>query len=75
MSELTTWAHYGREFEWSMPFAPWWKRLPIIRHLRAIKARIAIEFWYSRGPGVIGLRSGYDDWVVFGIWHGLERAE
>lgn len=58
---------------WEMPCAPTWKRLPIIRHLRAIVLKFKVEKHYSSGIGAFGLRSGYDDWVLYGVWHGLER--
>ena len=73
MTDMERWQKSGEEYGYTMPPAPAWKRLPIIRHGRAIAAKIAIERWYTYGPGSIGLRTGYDDWVVFGIWHGLER--
>lgn len=73
MTEIERWHKYAKDFEWTMPAAPAWKRLPIIRHVRAAWAKIQIERWYGSGPGSIGLRSGYDDWVAFGIYHGFER--
>ena len=60
---------------WIMPFAPWWKRLPTIRHVRAILLKLRVERHYNSGVGQYGLRSGYDDWVLYGIWHGYERNE
>lgn len=75
MTEIERWRHDGEEWGYSMPAATAWKRLPIVRHIRAIRAKIAVEHWYAFGPGSIGLRSGYDDWIIFGIWHGLERPK
>ena len=72
MSDMERWLKNGAEYGWSMPYAPWWKRLPIIRHVRTIWNQIQVERWYSNGPGMIGLRSGYDDWILFGMWHGME---
>lgn len=74
MSRLKRWADVGQEFGWRMPAKPpvWWKRLPLVRHVRAIWLLYQIERWYGYGPGSIGLRSGYDDWVVEGIWLGQE---
>lgn len=69
------WEQDRVDFDWQMPVAPWWKRLPIIRHVRAMRTKILIERWYAFGPGTMGLRSGYDDWVVTGMWHGKEREE
>lgn len=73
MTDLEKWARDGAEYGWTMPSAPAWQKLPIIRHVRAAWNRWQIERWYAYGPGSIGLRSGFDDWVVFGIWHGKEQ--
>lgn len=73
ISDLEKWEADARAFEWTMPRASWWKRLLIIRHIRALIACVAVENHYSHGLGSIGLRSGYDDWVLWGIWHGKER--
>lgn len=75
MTEIERWKHDGEEYGYSMPVAPAWKRLPIIRHIRAVCSRIAVERWYAFGPGQFGIRTGYDDWIIFGIWHGLERSK
>jgi hypothetical protein len=72
--EMERWKRDGDLFGWKMPTAPTWKRLPLIRHVRAIRAKFSIELWYAFGPGSIGIRSGFDDWVVFGIWHGMETC-
>lgn len=74
-SEIQIWRRDGERFGWKMPRAPSWKRLPVIRHIRAMRLRIQIELWYAAGPGSIGLRSGYDNWVLFGIRRGMERPE
>lgn len=68
------WLQQAERNGWKMPVAPAWKRLPVIRHVRAIWCAIQVERWYSSGPGMIGVRTGYDDWALWGIWHGLERS-
>lgn len=73
MSDMHAWLQDKEAYGWEMPAAPWWKKLPIIRHVRAIWAKIQVERWYSHGPGLLGIRSGYDDWIVYGIFHGKER--
>ena len=47
----------------------------MIRHIRSIALKFRVEWHYTSGMGVFGLRTGYDDWVLYGIWHGLERNE
>ena len=74
MPEHSEWLKDMNANRWLMPYAPWWKRLPIIRHVRAIVLKLKVERHYTSGLGIFGLRSGYDDWVLYGIWHGLERT-
>ncbi|QPC43985.1 hypothetical protein HW532_15580 [Kaustia mangrovi] len=75
MGNLAIWREAGKLNGWRMPYAPWWKRLPVIRHIRALLIAERIGRWYRHGPGSIGLRTGYDDWVLVGIWHGLEEPD
>lgn len=72
MTSIEDWKVSGDELGYTMPRAPRWKRLPIIRHVRTIYAACMVELWYSNGPGVIGVRTGADDWVLWGMWRGLE---
>lgn len=75
MSNLDKWLLDMNQNKWVMPFAPWWKRLPIVRHVRAVALKIKVKKHYKSGIGIFGLRTGYDEWVLYGIWHGLERNE
>lgn len=70
---MSEWLRQQKKYGWQMPTAPWWKRLPVVRHIRAIWIMWQIERWYAYGPGSIGIRTGYDDWVAYGIWRGMER--
>ncbi len=70
---LDLWRAYGLKEGWKMPSAPRWKRLPGIRWVRALVECIRVEAWYRHGPGRMGVRTGYDDWVVYGIARGQER--
>ena len=65
------WQLYGSQYGWvpPAPEASVW-RLPIIRHVRAAYLGWQIERHYSSGIGAIGIRTGYDEWVLFGIFHG-----
>lgn len=69
----TRWAITGLRNGWKMPAAPWWKRLPLIRHIRVAyhAARLVIweDFWIRAGY----VPSGYDDWVLHGMWKGWEE--
>ena len=65
------WRKDRDERRWSLPAkAPWPLRLPVIRHIRAAYARIQVERHYSCGLGMIGIRTGYDDWVCYAIQRG-----
>lgn len=75
MTDLEKWKADGRNLGWKMPSAPWWKRLPVIRHIRVMWIGIQIarhdRFWRAFGL----LPTGYDQWVLFGIWHGKEGRD
>lgn len=67
----TLWLKDQKENGWILPPpAASWKRLVIIRHIRAAILRWKVERHYAYGPGLIGLRSGYDDWVLYAIQRG-----
>lgn len=75
MNSYENWQLAAKDNLWKMPSVVWWKRWIIIRHIRAIYHVICVELWYARGPGSMYgyVRSGYDRWVLYGIWHGLEN--
>jgi hypothetical protein len=75
MRDFHRWQQMGAENEWKMPFTSRWKRLFIIRHVRTLWMEFQMELWYSYGPGSIGIRTGYDSWVIYGMWHGKERVK
>jgi hypothetical protein len=74
MEPMNDWEVAAAENGWEMPPAPKWKRLPIIRHVRAIwlSQQVARHNYFY---GQIGLApTGYDEWVCAGIWQGKERG-
>jgi hypothetical protein len=75
MADDELWLEDMRENGWMMPYAPWWKRLPVIRHFRAAMHRVRVEqhnaFWTAAGR----IPTGYDSWVLYGIARGYERTE
>ena len=66
------WVRTGNRNGWRMPTAPAWKRVPIIRHVRAIYAAFQVARFERQVAG-IGINTGQDDWLLYGIFHGLER--
>jgi len=64
------WVVDGKMNGWKMPKTPFVLRLPMIRQVRAIYRMIIVDLWHSIGTGI---RSGYDSWVLYGIWHGLDK--
>ncbi len=65
------WNQAAEEFGWTLPArAPWWARLPVMRHVRVIIAAYRIETHYRRWASVGLLSSGYDEWVLYAIWRG-----
>lgn len=75
MTPLTEWESDGIHNDWIMPAGPKWKRLPIIRHVRAIHHAINVRSHNAvyRAMGMIP--TGYDEWIVHGIWLGKERDQ
>jgi hypothetical protein len=73
--DLQNWLADARDNKWVMPTAPWWKRLPVIRHVRAAwnGTKVARHASFYRRLGL--LNSGYDRWVLWGMAHGYERKE
>lgn len=73
MSEFDQWMKDGQDNGWTMPRAAWWKRLPVIRHVRVIYHLVQLErqnrFWISVGK----IPTGYDEWVIYGIARGMEN--
>jgi len=74
MDDMSRWRQMGKDCRWSMPSVPGWKRLWGVRHVRVIWH----GYWLDRHNAVsrsLGMvPSGYDDWVLYGIWHGLEAG-
>ena len=60
---------------WSMRPVSWWKRLPIIRHIRAIYFRLKVDRHNELCRSMGMIPTGYDEWVVTGIWIGAEFSD
>ena len=73
--EEVYWRMCGKNHNWKMPIIPRWKRLPIVRHILTWKAMWEVERWYTYGPGSIGIPTGYDNWVLDGMWNNWESLE
>ena len=69
------WLEMAAENGWIMPRAAWWKRLLVIRRIRAVYHAYQAEKWAaawgSVGIGIGGV-SAYDRWVIYGIATGKE---
>lgn len=71
--DLERWLEDARMNGWKMPSAPWWKRLPVVRHIRAAYLTgqvVRHQAFWTRATGA--LHSGYDHWVLWGIAQGME---
>lgn len=65
------WLEDGAKNGWEpMRPATRWKRLPVIRHMRAFYLKVQIERHYVVWNAMGAMRSGYDDWALVGIWRG-----
>lgn len=64
------WRAQRDEYGWVLPVpAVWWKRLPVIRLVRAVYLLVRVEIHYEVGCGM-GLKRGYDEWVIYAIRRG-----
>lgn len=73
---IIEWQRIGRENKWTMPPTPRWLwRLPLVRHLWVLWQAWQVERHYSHGFGSFGLRTGYDGWVLWGMWRNLWPQE
>lgn len=62
-----------REYLDAVKAASWFLRLPVIRHIRAVRAYVAMErhyrIWYS-ATGALPINKDLDQAVVRAIWKG-----
>lgn len=69
------WIKAGKDNSWKMPERSFMVKLPIIRHAICIYYLFIVEIWYALVIPNIGMvRCGYDSWVLYGIWHGLDNT-
>lgn len=71
--EHEVWVARGLAFEWQMPAAPLWKRMWGVRHIRVLYLAWRISQHERLWRSVGAIPSGYDNWILVGIWHGMER--
>jgi hypothetical protein len=66
------WHQQRVQNRWELPPpAVHWKRLPVIRHIRAAVLSFAVELHYSRWASIgCFRRTGYDRWVIYAIYRG-----
>lgn len=67
------WRQDGVRHKWAMPYAPRWKRLPIIRRFRAIWHAFRVDRHNALHSAMGMIPTGYDDWILYGIARGFER--
>ena len=75
MSDMEYWLDDKQRNGWEMPSASWWKRLPIIRHIRAAYYRFQVDRHNSFYRALGKIPTGYDSWVIYGIAKGMERKQ
>ena len=68
------WQKTGDKNGWKMPSARLWKRLPIIRHVRALWLAWQAEKHAAAWAAMGAIPSGYDSWILYGIFHGHEKS-
>lgn len=69
--QFFAWEERGRRFGWTAPRpATFWLRLPLVRHIRTIWHRIGVARHEAAWASVGMASSGYDHWMLFGMWRG-----
>ena len=68
MIKHLSWHEQGERNGWQLPPRPFMYRLPIIKRLRYALDMRRLDQWYGAVPGV---RTGFDEWCLYGWWHGL----
>jgi len=68
MTKHLSWHEQVERNNWQLPPRPFMYRLPIIRRLRYAWDMHQLDRWYSAVPGV---RTGFDEWCLYGWWYGL----
>lgn len=69
MRSHLSWFEQGARNEWSLPPRPFAYRLPIIRRFCYVWDMHRLDQWYSAVPGI---RTGFDEWCLYGWWYGLK---
>lgn len=72
------WRQVGNRNGWTMPVAPWWKCLPIIRHMRGVIGALRMKRLQklARASDIeIGGQCKFEIWVNYGIWRGLDTND
>ena len=73
-AEIQKWRETGIKNRWTMPKTWGISRLPIIRHVRTLLAAWAVERHYAVYESMGLLHTGYDEWVLWGLWRGLTTS-
>lgn len=76
IEQYAAWRQLGETYGYRMPPRPsfFWM-LPVVRHLWYLTEVRRVERHYRFGPGSIGIRTGSDNWVLYGIFHGFWPKE
>jgi hypothetical protein len=70
------WLDDAEDNGWLMPSAPKWKRLPVVRHIRAMYHSWRVSRHQQMWTAATGaLHSGYDRWVIYGMARGWETDQ
>lgn len=65
------WRKYGEAWGWKLPQkAHWFFRLWLIRYVRCAWLQMKVERHYNSGIGCVGVRTGYDNWVLYAVARG-----
>lgn len=69
-----SWIDEGHEKGWMMPVKRWFQRWPIVRHFWVGWVGIQVERHNTRWRQMGSIPTGYDEWVLYGVWRGFDNA-
>src|SRR5690606_24580972 len=72
MSDHAQWLQQGIENGWHLPQRPSVFHLPLIKRIAYAIMMHRLDRWYSSVPGI---RTGYDEWVLYGWFYGLADGD
>ncbi|WP_139975807.1 hypothetical protein [Ochrobactrum sp. CGA5] len=72
MADHYGWRAQGAIGDYHLPPRPFLYRVPVIKRFKYAYDMWKLDRWYSAVPGI---RTGYDEWCLYGWWYGLTMED